>query len=233
MTKSAMNTNAFHSHSQKRARKPFPSSLHSLDAVQDRLGLEQQLRASVREKAQQGNYSAAITLLNQLIESHPDNAVDYNNRGLMYFWNGQLLEAIADYNQAIKLDSRLDRAYNNRATYYAAQGNLAAALSDYEMALDLNPANLRVWINQGVAFRELGLYDLAIENFDLALVLGSKFRGRIYAERGYTYHLRGDWNCAIADYQRALVDFTDTAIPHPYQQKVESWLSQLLNPTNP
>jgi tetratricopeptide (TPR) repeat protein len=197
--------------------------------LSDRLS-ERQLRALVLEESDRGDYPAAIALLDRLIEQHPDCAMDYNNRGLMYFQNGQYDEAIADYNKAIELNPRLDNAYNNRANYYAALGNLARAIADYETALDFNPGNLRAWINQGIAYRELGLYDLALDNFDLGLALGQRLRGRIYAERGRTYHLRGDWNCAIADYRRAIELLSATRSSQRYQQQVEAWLAQLLSP---
>lgn len=187
----------------------------------------QALRAEIKEKAAQGNYTSAIALLDQLITRHPDNAIDYNNRGLMYFKNGDYKQAMADFNQAIILNPHLDRAYNNRANCQAMQGNLVEALDDYEIALDLNPYNQRVWINQGITLRELGDYELALETLEVALIMGQTHQGRIYAERGYTYHVRGDWNCAIADYYRALC-----ALPEGdhYQQKVEGWLHQLLSP---
>ncbi|WP_239005426.1 tetratricopeptide repeat protein [Gloeothece citriformis] len=192
------------------------------------VGSEENLQLSVRQKAKQGDYSGAIALLDQLIKWYPQNALVYNNRGLLYFWKGQNFQAIKDYNQAIKLNEKLDKAYNNRANCYVSQGNWAAALTDYETAIDLNPANIKAWMNQGITLRELGLYDLALDNFDWALMISHRFQGRLYAERGYTYHLRGDWNCAIADYHRALsvLPLTDNYLP--YRQKVEGWLSELL-----
>ncbi len=231
-----MKTYAFPSDHQRRTKTASLwlessrfSPLNALTAVYGQLSYEQ-LRASVREKARQGDYPSAIAILNQLLESCPESATDYNNRGLMYFCNEQFLLALQDYDLAIALNDKLDSAYNNRANCYAIQGNLAAALRDYERALDLNPSNLRALINQGITLREVAEYDLALEKFDLALLLGSHFQGRIYAERGYTYHLRGDWNCAIADYQRALNQLSDNPDVHAYQQKVETWLNQLLNP---
>ncbi len=188
---------------------------------------ERSLLTTVEEKAARGDYKTAITVLTQLIEHNPRNASNYNNRGLMYSKNGQLSEAIADLSQAIEINPRLDSAYNNRANCYASQGNLAAALKDYEIALDFNPGNIRAWINQGIAFRQLGLYDLAIENFDLALALGKRLQGRIYAERGRSYHLRGDWNCAVADYQRSLANVSTS---QQYAKNVQLWLQELLHP---
>lgn len=190
------------------------------------------LRTCARSKAQQGDYSEAIALLNQLITRHPDNAIDYNNRGLVFFQSGEMLSAIADYQTAIELDPNLASAYNNRANYYAALGELTAALADYDQAIDINPSYVRAWINRGITLRDLGEYEQAIENFDIAELLG-QLQANIYAERGRTYHLWGDWNCAIADYRRALKqlseDDTTTKASDRLRVQVETWLHQLLN----
>lgn len=190
---------------------------------------DQSLRASAHRKAKQGDYNAAIALLTQLIMRHPNRALDYNNRGLIYFQSGQRDKALADYNKALQLNPELDSAYNNRANYYASNGQLAEALTDYETALDLNPGNTRTWINQAITFRELGLYDLALENLDMALMLGG-LEDHIYAERGRTYHLRGDWNCAIADYQRTLATLTHSGSASRLRRSIEVWMNQLLEP---
>jgi tetratricopeptide (TPR) repeat protein len=49
-----------------------------------------------------------------------------------------------------------------------------------------------------------------------------QLEGNIYAERGRTYELRGDWNCAIADYQKALALLSDLV-----QLDACAWLSKL------
>ena len=192
--------------------------------------VEHQLRVSVEEKASQGDYAVAIALLNQLIKIRPDSAMDYNNRGLMHFRNNQIVEAFTDLTQALAIDPKLDSAYNNRANCHAAQGNLGEAISDYDIALDLNPGNVRAWINQGITFREMGMYELAIENFDIASVLGNSLKERIYGERGRAYHLRGDWNCAVADYQQAIALLSAREDLNRYRDKVETWFSELLYP---
>ena len=192
--------------------------------------LEQCLRTSVKEKASQGNYVMAISLLDRLIALCPDNAADYNNRGLMYFRNNQIVEALCDLSQALKINPSLDSAYNNRANCHAAQGDLPEAIADYDLALDLNPTNLRAWVNQGITFRELELYDLALENFDIASIIGNTLKERIYAERGRTYQLRGDWNCAVGDYYKALDILVTKPSLAKYEKKVMGWLNQLLAP---
>ena len=196
--------------------------------AKDSSRLSQTLKTQIRATVSQGNYQLAISLLDRLIAICPNNATYYNNRGLMYYRNRQLLAAIADLTQALEIDPNLDRAYNNRANCYGVRGNLAEAIADYDRALDLNPANLRAWINQGIVFRELKMYDLALENFDITLIIGDSLQARTYAERGRTYYLQGDWNCAIADYQVALNILSASSDPTNLRYKIQIWLAQML-----
>lgn len=192
--------------------------------------IEQELKNSIKAKATQSEYVEAIALLDRLIAICPDSAANYNNRGLMHYRNNQIIEALCDLSLALEIDPYLDSAYNNRANCYAAQGDLEDAIAEYDLALDLNPSNLRAWINQGIAFRELELYELGLENLDIALIIGDALQDRIYAERGRTYHLRGDWNCAVADYQKALDILNNQPNVVSYLKKVQTWLDELFCP---
>lgn len=205
------------------------------------------LRQKALHEIKQGNYTAAIELFSLLIKRNPQNVTAYNNRGLLYFQNGQFSHALADYNNALQLNPKLAKIYNNRANCYASMGQPMEALFDYERALDLNPANTHARINQGITFRELEMYEHAIETFDLALqfdqmLSGSRstetatsIAGHIYAQRGRTSHLAGDWNYAVADYRRALLALppSNTAlldVSKRLRLQVKNWLDELLNP---
>lgn len=190
------------------------------------------LRSCALKLARQGDYHEAIALLSQLIERHPGNAANYNNRGLIYFQYGDWEKALTDYNIAIALNPKLESAYNNRANYYAACGELEAAVNDYDEALDLNPTYTRAWINRGITLRDLGQYEEALDNFEIALLF-EQYEGHIIAERGRTYHVWGDWNCAVADYRRALALLPMSANSHDgtglkLRSQVENWLGELL-----
>jgi len=177
-----------------------------------------------------GHYSQAIAWLSQVIFYLPESALDFNNRGLIYFYRGQLNKALRDYNRAIALDAALDSPFNNRANCYAALGQITLALADYEQGIDRNPLNLKTWLNWGITLREAADYDLALAKFEEALLIGDQLQdfqlqGRFYAERGYTHYLYGDWNWAIADYRRAI----DKLLPHGrYRQKVVRLMQQLI-----
>lgn len=215
-------------------RKQRTADLSCTQSSISRAAQDQLLRQEALQQAQQGHFDVAVALFSELIERYPNSASDYSNRGLVHFQSGQLEAAIEDYNQAIELNPQLDSAYNNRANYYAAQGKFLEAILDYDIALDLNPANVRVWINQGITFRELEMYDRALESFELALCLG-RLEGHIYAERGRTYHLRGDWNCALGDYRRAIETLPEVeGQPHHpstrLRGQIENWTAELLYP---
>ena len=216
---------------QKSMRPPYEKQPVLLSQTEQ----EAILRQRALLETQHGNHARAIDIFSELISRSPSNANHYSNRGLVYFKNGDLESAVADYNQAIALNPRLDSAYNTRANYYAAQGLYLEAILDYDVALDLNPTNVRAWINQGITFRDVEMYDRALESLDLALCLG-KLEGHIYAERGRTYHLRGDWNCAIGDYHRALEQLlqsgSEPSALRLYIQ-IEIWLEELLSPLKP
>ncbi|MGK7938835.1 MAG: tetratricopeptide repeat protein [Crocosphaera sp.] len=229
-----MKDHIINSQNKQRSPTPFDSfpnhsalGIAIATQLQKKARAEFELRISTQREAKQGNYKRAISLLDQLIARCPDSAIDYNNRGLMYLKIGNYEQALSDFNQAIAVNPRLDRAYNNRGNCYAKQGKLDKALENYEKALDINPYNQKVWINQGITLRELGNYELAIETLEIAKVIGKEYQGRIHAERGYTHYMRGDWNCAIADYRRALSELPKG---DRYQQKVIKWLAQVLQP---
>ncbi|PSN12522.1 hypothetical protein C7293_19830 [filamentous cyanobacterium CCT1] len=185
--------------------------------------LSRQAAAAVKQQ----QYPQALHLLNQLIERQPDRAMYYSNRGLVYLWMGRPSAALIDCDRAVTLGPDLDQAYNNRALCHAALGDLAAALDDYEQAVDLNPFNSRARINLGATLRQLGALDLALDCFDEALMF-HQLPEFIYAERGRTYHLRGDWNCAIADYRRALTAAQVSDTSPQLVERVKCWAAELL-----
>ncbi|MEM7725112.1 MAG: tetratricopeptide repeat protein [Cyanobacteria bacterium P01_A01_bin.45] len=191
---------------------------------------EEELRSLALDQAKLGHYTEAIALFDRLISLSPNNPNDYNNRGLVYFRSGDIHRSVVDYNQALSLNSGLSSAYNNRGNYYAACGKLNTALADYDKALDLNPRYVRAWINRAITLRDIKEYLEAIENLETALFFGSK-PAEVFAQRGRTFHLWGDWNFAIADYRRALLELSllgsKSAQTH-LQRQVENWLQDLV-----
>lgn len=63
----------------------------------------------------------------------------YNNRSLVYYDRGRYADAVADLDEAIRLDPDLSSAYHNRGRAYSMLGKGDLAVQDFEASLRLNP----------------------------------------------------------------------------------------------
>lgn len=82
--------------------------------------------------------AAAENDANQLLQlTNSEWAPAYYNRAVIYTLQGRKAEAIADYDQAIRLDERLAPAYFNRALLYYEDGKHAESEADLSRAGEL------------------------------------------------------------------------------------------------
>jgi len=95
------------------------------------------LRANVY--SDKGQRELAIKDYDRVIELNP-RADFYNNRGDSLRKTGNVDRAIADLDEAIKLDPNYIGAYWNRGLAYQDKGDPARAADDYKKALSLNPS---------------------------------------------------------------------------------------------
>src|SRR5215510_3073367 len=90
-------------------------------------------------------------------------AETFNNRGVGYRLKGDYDRALADYNQAIKLNAKFAAAYNNRGVAYDKNGEYDRAILDYDQAIKLKPS-AEGYFNRGNAQLGKGHYDPAFDN---------------------------------------------------------------------
>lgn len=116
---------------------------------------------------------------------------------------GQFNKAIADYDEAIRLDSEHVDAYNNRANVYCELGQYERAIDDFNEAIRLDPEYALVYYNRGNTYRVLGQYERAIDDFNEAIRLDPQY-AEAYDNRGVAYLLLGQYERAINDYDEAI-----------------------------
>lgn len=122
-------------------------------------------------------------------EDSQNLASAFNNRGSAYKDRGDYDRAIADFNQAIRLDPKDATAFSNRGMAYGRKGQYDRAIEDFDQAIRLDSKFAAAFNNRGKAYELKGQHDRAIENYSEAIRFNPKYDG---AFKGRC------WNRAIA-----------------------------------
>ena len=72
-------------------------------------------------------------------------AIAYNSRGTAYGNQGRYRRAIADYDEAIRINPGYAIAYQNRGVTYESLGDFERAASDWEQAIRVDGASRATW----------------------------------------------------------------------------------------
>src|SRR5262249_29182984 len=89
-------------------------------------------------------------------------AASYMNRGIAYREKEDLGPAIADLEEAVRLDPVFADAYRNRGIAYRYKGELDRAIADYTEAIRLDPKFAPAFNARGVAYNAKGEFDRAV-----------------------------------------------------------------------
>jgi lipoprotein NlpI len=147
--------------------------------------------------------SGCTSIIQSGRETPRNLAIAYYSRGLAYYDKGDDDRAIAEYNEAIRLDPKFAYAYSNRGLAYDHKGDLERASPDYNEAIRLDPKYAQAYFNRGNAYYQKGDDDRAIADYNEAIRLTPKY-AYAYNNRGTAYDHKGDPDRAIADYNEAI-----------------------------
>ena len=124
-------------------------------------------------------------------------------RGEAYQATGNYDRAVADYNEAVRLDAGFALAYARRGVAFARKGEPDAAIADFTAAIGLDPNLRQAYNNRSIVYHRKGEYDRAIADLTEAIRLDPK-RAESYYRRGSVYGSKGDADRAIADFTEAI-----------------------------
>jgi tetratricopeptide (TPR) repeat protein len=125
------------------------------------------------------------------------------NRGVVYNNTGDYDRAIADCDQALRLDPKFAPAYNGRGFAYDKKGDYDRAITEYDQAIRLNPKSTIAYNNRGNAYDSKGDHVRAISDLDQAIRLNPN-DARVYNNRGLAHNHNGDHDRAIVDANEAI-----------------------------
>ncbi len=90
---------------------------------------------------EQGNYTSAREIFEELSEKDPSEAYYRTALGAIFLAEDELDLALENFNQALKLNARDSAALVNRGEVNLRLGNIVEAAQDFARAVDLDPEN--------------------------------------------------------------------------------------------
>jgi tetratricopeptide (TPR) repeat protein len=132
----------------------------------------------------------------------PETAQQFNERGDNHYEAARYDQALADYDQALKVDRNYAVAVANRGWVFYRRGDLTTALAEFQDALSRDSELVNAYSGRGVVRRDLGDRKAALEDQTQAIRRDPN-NAVLYNERGITYHQDGQYEEAVADFARA------------------------------
>ena len=125
------------------------------------------------------------------------------NLAVQLHQQGRFEQAIAEYDQAIRIDPRLAVAYVNRGGAFNELGEYQRAVRDETQAILVDSKLAAAYDIRGLAYYSLGQYWLAIQDLTEAIRLEPQLTGA-YINRALAYANLGQPHRAIQDYDEAI-----------------------------
>jgi len=147
------------------------------------------------------NIAACTRIIDERRE--PDHAAALGNRCGLWITKGNFDRAIADCDDAIRLDPKGADAYLNRGNAHAARRDYDRAITDFDAAIRLNPALAMAYNNRGVVRRNKGDIAGAIADYGEAIGLAPNL-AMAYRNRGRALRNGDEFDQAIADFDAAI-----------------------------
>jgi tetratricopeptide (TPR) repeat protein len=181
----------------------FASALIALFSI-----LAAPARADDMETCKKSDGDDALAACTRLISSKTlrggELAQAYVSRGLIYIrFKADWDRAIADYDEALKLNPKFAGAYAGRAAANLRKGNIDRALPDLNEGLRLDPKSPGIHNVFGYYYNKKGDHERALTEVNEALRLYPQYL-YAFSNRGEIYEKKGEYTKALADFRMAL-----------------------------
>ncbi len=146
-----------------------------------------------------GRYEQAIATFTKALRlSLGDLAEIFVYRGSAYAYLSDWEAALADFNQALHMNSQMADAYNERGCLLRFQGDLEGAVADHTAAITIDPQHAEAYYNRALAHEAAG--DDAQAEADLTAAI------RLKPELTLAYELRGNVRVRLLNISGAITD---------------------------
>ena len=141
-----------------------------------------------------GSGETAIEACTRAIKSgrfDPHNlAIIYSNRGNQRERSGDFKNAIADHDEAIRIDPTYSAGYMHRGNAYARHGDFDRAIADHSEAVRLSPKDADTFYNRGYTYSHKGDHERAVQDYTAGLELDAN-NSRLWGQRCWSRFVVG------------------------------------------
>jgi len=147
-------------------------------------------------------WESSITLWTDVLLKNSLEPRGYINLGHVYYQNNQYHEALAVYDQYVKIDDNKPNKYVDRGLCHLNLKNYDLALSDFSKAIVLKPGYADAFYNRGCVYNDIEKFPEAVSDYTKALAFDSTYLKALYNRAGAYYKL-GKFDLALADALKA------------------------------
>ncbi|HTN77831.1 MAG TPA: tetratricopeptide repeat protein [Pirellulaceae bacterium] len=123
------------------------------------------------EWARRRDFGQAWQCYSEAIRRAPHYGAFFHNRGLAAYEGGHHKHALADFDEALRLEPDNAETLCARAMAHAQLNCEALALADYERSLQLDPTAARTWDQRGNLYAKQGNWEAALADWRQAQTL--------------------------------------------------------------
>ena len=120
-----------------------------------------------------------------------------------YLSNDNLNESLQNFDKAIEINPRFERAWHNKGVALWSLGRFEEALEAFNKTIEINPRFEGAWSSKGNALRSLGRSEEALEAYDNAIEINPRFEEAWY-NKGSTLCILGRSEEALEAYDTAI-----------------------------
>lgn len=227
----------------RRLHPPSPApNLPQKEVVRELSAVQKELRSlseNVEKEYAEGdsyykekNFDTAIRHFKNAIDLMPGIPSLYLALGNGYFAINQYSDALATYEDGLKVAKKSEQVYvyliTNRGSVRMRLGLLQEAINDFSVAIRLQPNEAPAYFNRGLANHKLKDFQRAVADYSDTIKL------KLQPENAYIYTYRGLAKCELHDFQGALADYTeaiklqpDSAVAYHYRGLIKDKLNDL------
>ena len=153
-------------------------------------------------KVDRGEYSAALSDLDLVLQMQPDRAEALCHRAKVHAKLGNPASAVEDIARALQLEPENRQFRLARAIVRLSVGDGAGAIADFTHLMQFEGDRASLFLHRGHGYRLVGDFDKAFKDYSNAIAMCDR-DAEAFASRAGVQEALGDVEGAIGDFQQA------------------------------